>query len=131
MLAPSMSLSQRQIDALGHIADQCQKALGLAARVGTREKVENDWEAQYALARCLEIIGEAGKRLGPQFHQAHAGLPWKLITGMRDKLIHHYDRVNPGILWETVTNDLPTVRQVVEEALRTEAPPPTADGVDG
>ena len=126
-----MSLSQRQIDALGHIADQCQKAIGLAARVGTREKVENDWEAQYALARCLEIIGEAGKRLGPQFHQAHAGLPWKLITGMRDKLIHHYDRVNPGILWETVTHDLPTVLQVVEETLRTEASLPPASAADG
>ena len=117
-----MSLSQRQVDALGHIADQCRKAIGLATRLATQEKLEEDWEAQYALARCLEIVGEAGKRLGPQFHQAHASLPWKLITGMRDKLIHHYDQVNPAILWQTVTEDLPAVLSVVEGALHTEKP---------
>ena len=118
MRAPFMSLTQRQIDALGHIADQCRKAGRLAMRIGTQEKLEEDWEAQYALARCVEIVGEAGKRLGPQFHQAHATLPWKLITGMRDKLIHHYDQVSPTILWQTVTEDLPRLLGVVEEALR-------------
>ena len=118
-----MSLTQRQIDALGHIADQCRKAGSLAMRVGTQEKLGENWEAQYALARCVEIVGEAGKRLGPQFHQTHANLPWKLITGMRDKLIHHYDQVNSAILWQTVTEDLPRLLCVVEEALRAAGPP--------
>ncbi len=118
-----MSLTQRQTDALGHIIDQCQKAIGLAEDLGTQEKLEENWQAQYALERCVEIVGEAGKRLGPQFHQEHSSLPWKLITGMRDKLVHHYDRVNPAALWQTVTEDLPKVLTVVQEALRMEKPP--------
>ena len=123
MHAPSMSLNRRQTDALSHIVDQCQKAIGLAADLGTQERLEENWQAQYPMERCVEIVGEASKRLGPTFHQEHSSLPWKLITGMRDKLVHHYDRMNPAILWQTVTEDLPKVLTVVQGALRTDEPP--------
>lgn len=39
---------------------------------------------------------------------------------MRDRLIHGYDTVDLDILWETVTNDLPALREPLAEVLRQE-----------
>ncbi len=132
-----MKLSQRQTDALGHIVDHCRKASELAGRVGTKELLESNWEAQYAMIRCVEVIGEASTRLGPQFHGEHPEVPWRLITGMRNRLIHGYDEVNVGLLWETATLDAPAMLSAVESILRAEglgsvptpdAAPSNADG---
>ncbi len=125
MPSPSMKLSTRQADALGHIQDHCSKAAELAERVGTQSTLEEDWQTQYALVRCVEIIGEAAGRLGPQFQAEHTEIPWRQLSGMRNRLIHHYDLVNVGILWQTVTEDIPLVLQTVEAILRSQRTPPS------
>ena len=45
---------------------------------------------QDAVIRNLEIVGEASKNLSPPVRAQAAEQPWRQITGMRDKLIHHY-----------------------------------------
>lgn len=117
-----MRLSQLQIDALGHIVDHCRKAGELAGRFATPESLAADWEAQYALIRCVEVIGEASTRLGPQFHGEYPEVPWRLITGMRNRLIHGYDQVEMDLLWETATRDLPVLLPAVEAMLQAEMP---------
>ncbi len=95
-----------------------------------KEQLESSWEAQYALIRCVEVIGEASTRLGPQFHGEHTEVPWRLVTGMRNRLIHGYDEVNVGLLWETATLDVPAMLSAVEAILQAEGhgsvPPPDA-----
>jgi uncharacterized protein with HEPN domain len=49
--------------------------------------------------RCLEILGEATKRLSPEFRCLHPGLPWRAMAGMRDVLIHAYDQVDLQEVW--------------------------------
>ena len=61
-----------------------------------------DLKTQSAVLHQLLILGEAAKRLSQLFRDAHAHIPWPLITGMRDKLIHHYDVVDLGVVWETI-----------------------------
>ena len=118
-----MKLNQRQLDALGHIVDHCQKASHLAGRLGTQERLGTEWETRYAIVRCVEVIGEATKRLGPQFEREHPGMPWRLIAGMRNRLIHGYDGIDMDLLWETVTEDIPKLLPAVEAILRAELPP--------
>ena len=67
----------------------------------------SDDRTVYAVVRCLEIIGEAAKRIPKQIRSAHRSLPWPLMTGMRDKLIHDYSVVNRDVVWQTVREDLP------------------------
>lgn len=45
---------------------------------------------QDATIRQLEIIGEATKRVSAELRSNYPQLPWRDITGMRDKLIHDY-----------------------------------------
>lgn len=70
--------------------------------------------------KLLEVIGEASKRLGPEFTKEHPHVPWRQMARMRDKLIHHYDRVSLGVLWETVTVGIPALREAVEMMMQTE-----------
>jgi uncharacterized protein with HEPN domain len=58
------------------------------------EQFENDEYMQDAVIRRFEIIGEAAKNIPQDFKQQHSNIPWKLATGMRDVLIHHYNDVN-------------------------------------
>ena len=44
------------------------------------------------------------------------------MVGMRNRLIHGYDSVDPDILWDTVTVDLPNLAQKLREALQGHAP---------
>ena len=47
-----------------------------------------DVKTQSAVLHQLMVIGEAVKRLSAEFRATHSQVPWSLIAGMRDKLIH-------------------------------------------
>jgi uncharacterized protein with HEPN domain len=66
-----------------------------------------DIQLQYAVIRCFEVIGEAARRVPENFRELHPQFPWKAMTGMRDKLIHGYDTVDPSIRWGTIQTDVP------------------------
>ena len=127
-----MNLSPRQLDALEHIADHCRKAAQLVSQLQSLDRLSADWKAEYALMRCVEVIGEAATRLGPQFHAEHPEIPWRLVVEMRNQLVHGYDKVDDPTLWQTASEDLPELsRQIVriQEAilpayLRQPEPPP-------
>ena len=50
-----------------------------------------DIKTQSAMLYHFLILGEAVKRLSPEFRLKHPEIPWSSIAGMRDRLIHDYD----------------------------------------
>ncbi len=62
---------------------------------------------QSAVIRQLEIMGEAVKRLSPEFRADHSSIPWQRIAGLRDRLIHAYDDINHERVWIIATHDVP------------------------
>lgn len=114
-----MKLTRRQADALGHIRIQCQRAAEVAEGQ-TAQSVASDWRLQDLLIRRVEVIGEAAGRLGPEFQRDHPEFPWRQMVGMRNRLIHDYDRVNVLLLWQTVDENLPVLLGQVEAVLRAE-----------
>jgi uncharacterized protein with HEPN domain len=67
-------------------------------------------EKKYAVVRALEIIGEAAKNLSKEVRAKHKEIPWKDIAGMRDKLIHWYFGIKWELVWETVKNKIPELK---------------------
>jgi uncharacterized protein with HEPN domain len=100
---------QHILDAITAI-EQYTKRLTLTAFVRADHKM-----AQDAVIRELSIIGEATKRLSKRMRNAHRGLPWKEITGMRDKLIHDYFGVDLEVVWHTVKHDLPPLKAALKK----------------
>ncbi len=75
---------------------------------------------QAAVIRCLEVVGEAASRLSPACRNGIAGVPWRLIIGMRNKLIHDYGGIAIDLVWQVAMEELPALAQ----ALRPLVPPP-------
>jgi uncharacterized protein with HEPN domain len=73
---------------------------------------------QDAVIRRLEIIGEAVKNLPPDFKERYTNIPWQQIAGMRDVLIHEYFGVDLNLTWQTVREDIPSLKSKLEEILR-------------
>jgi len=57
----------------------------------TKEQFLEDIKTQSAVLYQLLVMGEAVKRLSCEFRARHPHIPWSLIAGMRDHLIHGYD----------------------------------------
>ena len=67
--------------------------------------------------RSLEIIGEAAKRLPPDFRKRFPSVPWQEMAAMRDKLIHDYGGVDAAVVWKTLKEDLPPLKKQLHEIL--------------
>lgn len=90
---------------------------GLFVSDMTPEAFLADLKTQSAVLHQLLLIGEAVKRLSPAFRAAHPDLPWRLIAGMRDQLIHRYDSVDLDEVWNTVQRDLPILQAALTPLL--------------
>jgi uncharacterized protein with HEPN domain len=66
-----------------------------------------DWKTRSAVLYQLTVIGEAVKRLSKEFRAKYSEIPWTLIAGMRDNLIHGYDLIDWDEVWKTSTTDVP------------------------
>jgi uncharacterized protein with HEPN domain len=72
---------------------------------------------QDAIVRQLEIIGEATKRISTEYRDRYPHIPWKVMAGMRDKLIHDYIDVDFRMVWSTATKDIPELETPKKELL--------------
>lgn len=73
-----------------------------------RDAYEADVAIRRAVERCIEIFGEAAKSLSPAFRDAHPEVEWSDVAKLRDRLSHHYHRIDPAQLWVIATTYVPT-----------------------
>ncbi len=61
-----------------------------------------------AIERKLEMLGEAGRRVGSGFRERHLEVPWKEIIGLRNIIISHkYEKVNYAEIYAIVQRQIP------------------------
>jgi uncharacterized protein with HEPN domain len=78
---------------------------------------ERDQKTRAAVERKMQILTEAVIRLEMEDPEAFPEIDWKAYRGMGNFLRHSYDRVSDEIVWNTVRDDLPILKQIVEKAL--------------
>ena len=80
------------------MVDHVEEAIALARGRG-RSDVESDRTFFLALVKLVEIVGEAAGRIPDTVQVEHPEIPWRDITGTRNRLVHGYDAVDHDILW--------------------------------
>ena len=99
---------------LDHILDRATKIIQFTTGL-TESDFLKDEKTQSAVIRELEVIGEASKRISEEYKNDHSGIPWKLMAGMRDVLIHDYEGVDALTVWDTIKNDVPLLIKQLEQ----------------
>ena len=92
-------------DYLNDIMDAIEK-IGQFISGMNYEEFSRDDKTVYATIRALEIIGEAAKKIPNEVRDTYPDIPWREMTGMRDKLSHDYIGINLEVVWKTVSEDV-------------------------
>ena len=109
------------------VQDYIEHMLGAIERIESyvhdldQAAFERNTLVQDAVIRNFEIIGEAANKIqlaDSTFAQRHPQLRLDLAYRMRNALIHGYDSVNLGTIWNTIFGDLPTLKHQIDDLLR-------------
>lgn len=90
-----------------HIRDCCQRVIECAALRNhgtTPAHILLD-----AACRNLEILGEAARKIGPDFRVAHPQIPWREMSDLRNVLIHNYEGADAEMVWGIAEREIPKV----------------------
>jgi len=71
--------------------------------------------------RSIEVIGEATKKLPRSLRSKYPSIPWKKMTGMRNKMIHEYFGIDLEILWKTIKEDIQSLKPLIKAVLESQA----------
>lgn len=94
-----------------HIRDCCQRILECAAL-----RDQGTVPAHIlldAVCRNLEILGEASRKIGQDFRDAHPSIPWREMNDLRNVLIHNYEGADPVMVWGIASREIPQVLSAV------------------
>jgi uncharacterized protein with HEPN domain len=65
---------------------------------------------QDAVVLRIAILGESASHLPEQDKARWTGVPWRVITDMRNRLIHGYFAMRLDLVWQVVAVDLPPLK---------------------
>lgn len=58
----------------------------------TQEEVLTDFSLQWLITTPLYNIGEQAYHLSAEYKATHSDIPWYMISGLRHRLVHDYER---------------------------------------
>lgn len=77
---------------------------------------------QHAIAKALENIGEAARKVSDETKTAHSEIPWDQIVALRHRIAHDYLRLDLVRIWEIVQEDVPALIEMLEPLVPPEEP---------
>ncbi len=101
-----MKAEDRDLALLWDMRGFAREAHALVRRV-TFERLDGDSMRKHALERVLELLGEAARRVSPEFRGRHAQIDWRALVGQRNVLAHDYGEINHRRLYGTTRRIVP------------------------
>ena len=85
-----------------HMVEAAEQALAFVAG-RSRGDLDADMMLRKALTRAVQIIGEAATQMSAAGRAELPRIPWRQITGTRNRLVHPCFDVDADILWVAAT----------------------------
>ena len=84
------------------------------------EEYLRDAKARFAVERQFEILGESLNRVRRLAPELLVGISdWQEVISFRNIIIHAYDKLNDGIVFDTAKNDVPRLLEELSGLLET------------
>ena len=80
-------------------------------------EITKNGEKTEAILYNLLILSEAAKGVPENTRRIYPDIPWRSITGMRDKIIHQYWGINQIQIFRTVTEEIPPLIPIIKAIL--------------
>ena len=76
---------------------------------------ESDISFQYSCNMCIIQLGELVNRLSDKCIENNQNIPWHAIRAMRNLHAHDYENVDLEIVWNTLQEDIPLLKEQLSE----------------
>lgn len=100
---------------LRDILDVAERIASRVARGRSRFDVDED--AQLALTRLIEIVGEACSHVSSDMIERHPEVPWRPVAGMRNRVIRGDFEIDLDLVWIAAQREVPALAQQVQRIL--------------
>ncbi len=104
------------------MAEFCDRVLEFGGGVHL-PALRTDRMRRDAVLRNLALIGEAATHIPDDLRAAYPEVPWRLVIGTRNRLIHGYLGIDDDTVASIVSTDVPRLRDQLAVILATASPP--------
>ena len=103
-----MAYVDRNAQRIYHIL---QQAVSIRRRIEglTKDEFLADIDKTEATLHGLTVIGEAVRAMDDDFKAKYPDVPWQPIIGTRNFIVHEYEEIDYGIVWDVISRDLPNL----------------------
>lgn len=63
----------------------------------------------------LSQVGELANKIDKDFQESNQSIPWRVLYGLRNKIVHDYEGVNLVLIWDIIKEDLTELNMQLEE----------------
>lgn len=92
----------------------CQKIERFTINLSQQEFDESEI-VQSAVLREIQVIGEAARMVSEKMKSNQNQIPWRIISGMRNRIIHEYFNIDLKIVWQTIQTNIPSLHEQLQE----------------
>lgn len=75
----------------------------------------NDSKTYDSVIHNLFIIGEAANKIPSEIQIENPEIDWRAIVGMRNIIAHGYFSIKSGIIWKTITEEIPILQGQIKK----------------
>jgi len=110
--------SKRDENVLIHILKYCNETQQIVNMFDTSvETMKQNPALRNSCAMCILQIGELTTHFSKEFLQKNTKMPWANMKRMRNIAAHHYGDFDLNILYDTVMNDIPLLKEYCTQLL--------------
>ena len=103
-------------DYLQDVIDAINKGMLFVENMKYEDFIKDD-KTVFAVIRAIEVIGEAVKNIPDEMKDTYPEIPWREMTGMRNKVIHAYFGVDIKKVWKAIKEEIPPLKSTFEQML--------------
>ena len=113
-----MTINERDRSYILRIVEHCTRIEDSCKRFGASFEAFNA-DADFRDVVCMNIfqIGEIANQISDELREATTDIPWSQMYGIRNILAHAYIKLDSKVVWQTVENDIPMLKEKLEEIL--------------